>query len=184
MVAANMRVFAPAPGDIVYYNFDGGGMDHVGIIERVTSPSKFTAIEGNSGVRVARVNRMTSGAYFCRPRYDAEPEPPVESEQEDDEMVKIEQWQHGRFPAFLSGQKCYLDITDETEGGAGAQVKLFFRGDDGNDPPVSWAKTIVIAPKTTWRCEVGELWDIGSYHGVTVEVECLKGTVGVFRHQT
>ena len=43
--------YTPAPGDIIFFNWDGdqsGGADHVGIVEKVENDTVYT-IEGNSG---------------------------------------------------------------------------------------------------------------------------------------
>jgi len=63
---------APIPGDLVLYDWDGGGFDHVGIFESGNS-QKWTAVEGNTSGRsfsnggtVARCVR-----YRSTPRYVA-----------------------------------------------------------------------------------------------------------------
>jgi hypothetical protein len=38
----------PIPGDIVIYNWDGGGVDHIGIVESYLGHGQIRAIEGNT----------------------------------------------------------------------------------------------------------------------------------------
>jgi len=67
---------SPAPGDLVIYDWDGAGIpDHIGLFERWTSLTGFTAIEGNTSVsndsnggEVMRRDRNTDGTsiYFVR----------------------------------------------------------------------------------------------------------------------
>jgi hypothetical protein len=60
---------APAAGDIVVFNWDGGPSDHAGIVERAIGGGRFTTIEGNSGDEVARRERETAvAAGFGRVR--------------------------------------------------------------------------------------------------------------------
>lgn len=50
------------PGDVVIYDFPGGGAtDHTGIVEKVT-PSGVTAIEGNT----SRAGSQSDGGEVCR----------------------------------------------------------------------------------------------------------------------
>lgn len=68
----------PAPGDIVYYDWQDGGSgdnkgvsDHVGIVESVSTTS-FTVIEGNYSDAVKRRTMKINGRYlrgFARPAY-------------------------------------------------------------------------------------------------------------------
>lgn len=46
--------YTPLPGDIVFFDWNhNGGLDHVGIVEKVSGEYIYT-IEGNSSNRVAR----------------------------------------------------------------------------------------------------------------------------------
>lgn len=60
------------PGDIVYFNWDGGVVDHVGIIEK-NNGSYVTTIEGNTNNgQVARRTRAWSVIEGCvRPNYSS-----------------------------------------------------------------------------------------------------------------
>ncbi|KAA9219186.1 MULTISPECIES: CHAP domain-containing protein [Aerococcus] len=65
------RVY-PQPGDIVCFDWDGGGFaDHIGFVETVTG-STMTTIEGNASRRVAR-NRFAWNDWrikgYARPKY-------------------------------------------------------------------------------------------------------------------
>jgi hypothetical protein len=54
---------SPIPGDLVCYDWYGGGADHVGFFERGTR-SSFTAIEGNT----SSINWSNGGAVLRQPR--------------------------------------------------------------------------------------------------------------------
>jgi hypothetical protein len=77
----------PRPGSLVLYNWPGDGVDriqHVGIVERVLSPTQIQTIEGNTtsgsggnqsdGGYVARRLRSTSAVVlYGHPAYDGAP---------------------------------------------------------------------------------------------------------------
>lgn len=44
----------PQAGDIVIFNFDGGPVDHIGIVERVQADGSISTLEGNYNGRVSR----------------------------------------------------------------------------------------------------------------------------------
>jgi hypothetical protein len=50
----------PQPGDLVLYNWDGGEVDHVGIVESAPGPKRLVAIEGNVQGAVKRMKRDTA----------------------------------------------------------------------------------------------------------------------------
>jgi len=45
---ANPATAKPQPGDIVFFNFDGKGIEHVGIVIRDNGDGTVTTIEGNT----------------------------------------------------------------------------------------------------------------------------------------
>ncbi len=55
----------PKAGDIAIYNWDGGGADHIGIVEEYLGGGKFNAIEGNTAVG----NDSNGGMVMRRLRY-------------------------------------------------------------------------------------------------------------------
>lgn len=63
------------PGAVIFYDWSGhkaiGGIDHVGVVEKVYSDGTFDVIEGNKGDECVRVRR--DGTYvvgFGMPKYD------------------------------------------------------------------------------------------------------------------
>lgn len=117
------------------------------------------------------------------------PDVPPEHEQEGDEegMEIVETMR--RFPAYNDGGKanCGFDITDESEDGKGARVRLFFRrndGDKGYPPPDFGDKwTFDLLPEGSRYIDVRR--DFGVVGSITVKVEVLaRGPVGVTRRQT
>ena len=61
---------APAAGDIVIFDWDGGLSDHAGIVERNLGAGRFLTIEGNCSDQVARRERdarTTAGFGRVRP---------------------------------------------------------------------------------------------------------------------
>jgi hypothetical protein len=68
--------YKPAPGTIIFYDWDdNGSADHVGIVEKV-SGSTITVIEGNYSNSVKRRTLAVNGRYirgYGVPKYDAEP---------------------------------------------------------------------------------------------------------------
>jgi peptidoglycan hydrolase-like protein with peptidoglycan-binding domain len=77
-----------ARGDVVYYNFSGSGISHVGLVESVNSDGSLNTIEGNTGGTfsasqvngglVARKRRRAYIVGYGRPAYaGASPVPPV-----------------------------------------------------------------------------------------------------------
>jgi hypothetical protein len=81
---------SPLPGDLVFYNWDGGYSDHVGIVEKVLTGGRIQTIEGNTspgqsgsqsnGGGVYRRTRTMAGVVgFGRPKFDmaAPPVAPV-----------------------------------------------------------------------------------------------------------
>jgi CHAP domain-containing protein len=81
---------SPRPGDLVFYNWPGDGVDriqHVGFVERVVNASTIQTIEGNTtsgsggnqsdGGFVARRTRCTSAVVlYGHPAYDGAAPPP------------------------------------------------------------------------------------------------------------
>jgi peptidoglycan hydrolase-like protein with peptidoglycan-binding domain len=72
-----------ARGDVVYYNFSGAGISHVGLVESVNSDGSLNTIEGNTGGTfsasqvngglVARKRRLAYIVGFGRPAYAGPP---------------------------------------------------------------------------------------------------------------
>lgn len=74
---------SPEEADVVFF-YNGGGINHTGIVERVSGGRVYT-IEGNSGDMVARRNYAIGDGYIAgygRPRWDV-----VRDEPEDDEVI-------------------------------------------------------------------------------------------------
>lgn len=60
----------PRPGDVVFFNWDGGRVDHVGIVESVNGDGSITTIEGNTNNnRVERRGRSGNIAGYGRPNF-------------------------------------------------------------------------------------------------------------------
>lgn len=78
-----VSVYDAQPGDIVIYNWDGGGTDHVGFVEKNLGGGTLQTIEGNTssgdygsqsaGNGVWRRVRNHSIAYVIRPAYTDAP---------------------------------------------------------------------------------------------------------------
>ncbi|HEY9695850.1 MAG TPA: peptidoglycan-binding protein [Trichocoleus sp.] len=65
------HVSGPRPGDVVFFNWDGGRVDHVGIVESVNKDGSITTIEGNTSHNKVE-HRHRSGktiAGYGRPNY-------------------------------------------------------------------------------------------------------------------
>jgi lysozyme len=66
------------PGDIVYFDWDGGVSDHVGIVVSANPKSStMQTIEGNAdgGIVAMKTRNYTTIVGVARPKYGAEPEP-------------------------------------------------------------------------------------------------------------
>ena len=60
----------PRPGDVVFFNWDGGAVDHVGIVESVNRDGSINTIEGNtSNNKVERRRRTGDIVGYGRPNY-------------------------------------------------------------------------------------------------------------------
>jgi endolysin len=78
-----VSVYDAQPGDVVIYNWDGGGTDHVGFVEKNLGGGTIQTIEGNTssgsygsqsaGNGVWRRVRSESIAYVIRPAYTDAP---------------------------------------------------------------------------------------------------------------
>jgi hypothetical protein len=69
-------------GDIVFFDWDGGVVDHVGIVEKVLSGGVLQTIEGNTENMCRRRNRAGSIEGYGRPAYTGTapaPQPPTPS---------------------------------------------------------------------------------------------------------
>lgn len=51
------------PGDVVLFNWDGGVVDHVGLVEKVLSPTALQTIEGNTSSSTAGSQSNGGGVY-------------------------------------------------------------------------------------------------------------------------
>jgi len=58
----------PRPGDLVLFDWDGGIVDHVGIVERPLGRGRVATVEGNTGVG----NDANGGAVLRRTRSTAQ----------------------------------------------------------------------------------------------------------------
>ena len=84
-----VSVYDARPGDVVIYNWDGGGTDHVGFVEKNLGGGTLQTIEGNTssgdygsqsaGNGVWRRVRNHSIAYVIRPAYTDSEEPSAPS---------------------------------------------------------------------------------------------------------
>ena len=84
-----VSVYDAKPGDVVIYNWDGGGTDHVGFVEKNLGGGTLQTIEGNTssgdygsqsaGNGVWRRVRNHSIAYVIRPAYTDSEEPSAPS---------------------------------------------------------------------------------------------------------
>ena len=84
-----VSVYDARPGDVVIYNWDGGGTDHVGFVEKNLGGGTLQTIEGNTssgdygsqsaGNGVWRRVRNHSIAYVIRPAYSDSEEPSAPS---------------------------------------------------------------------------------------------------------
>ena len=84
-----VSVYDARPGDVVIYNWDGGGTDHVGFVEKNLGGGTLQTIEGNTssgdygsqsaGNGVWRRVRNHSIAYVIRPAYYDSEEPSAPS---------------------------------------------------------------------------------------------------------
>lgn len=84
-----VSVYDARPGDVVIYNWDGGGTDHVGFVEKNLGGGTLQTIEGNTssgdygsqsaGNGVWRRVRNHSIAYVIRPAYSDSEESSVPS---------------------------------------------------------------------------------------------------------
>ena len=95
------------PGDVVYFNWDGGVVDHVGIVER-NFGSYIQTIEGNTAIngRSGSVGRRTRSwgvvAYVVRPNYNSD----VSSDDVSNSDNTTEQWYAGRVVFTKWQQAC------------------------------------------------------------------------------
>lgn len=182
-----------APGDICIWDRPVGGItDHIGFVESVT-PTTFTTIEGNSGDSVKRnANRprvQTSSChyYFVRPAYSTTPTTKHKQPQEDD-MEIVETGKAKRFPAYNDGgtANCGFDISDESPGGTGAKVRLFFRRNDGDKgyADQQFAKDWTFDLLAEGSRYINVRTDLKVQGSITLKVEVLSGgPVGVTRRQ-
>jgi surface antigen len=60
---------SPKPGDVVFFNFGGGRINHVGIVESVHGDGSITTLEGNTSDSVKRMRRRSSIAGYGRPNF-------------------------------------------------------------------------------------------------------------------
>lgn len=100
------------PGDVVYFNWDGGVVDHVGIVER-NFGSYIQTIEGNTKIngRSGSVGRRTRSwgvvAYVVRPNYSNNASAPSNAAG----SSSSEQWYAGHIMFRMWQQRCgtYVD---------------------------------------------------------------------------
>ena len=63
------KTSSPRPGDVVFFNFGGGRVNHVGIVESVNGDGSVNTIEGNSSDRVSPRRQRSEIAGYGRPNY-------------------------------------------------------------------------------------------------------------------
>ncbi len=181
----------PVPGaiDIQDHDDDPLWTDHVGLVRNVNADGSWYNYEGNHADRYGVVKRDRSDArhYFVLPKYSEKPSK-KKDEPGEDKMEIVEVGKQKRFPAYNDGglANCGFDITDESSGGTGARIRLFFRRNDGDHgyAPQSFAEkwTKDIMPDSSMFVDVAKDFKVVGY--ITVKVECLSGgPVGVTRRQ-
>lgn len=156
---------SPEEADVVFF-YNGGGINHTGIVERVSGGKVYT-IEGNSSDQVARRSYALGDgkiAGYGRPRWDVvkdEPDEPVE-----DEPIVIPDPEPDPTIGFCIVNPPILSIGDENGYVKAAQTLLIARGYDcGNKPIVGTEKADGEFGRTTER-SVGFFQ---SKHGLEVD---------------
>lgn len=117
-------------GDVINFDWDGGGGDHVGYVEERLDAGYYQTIEGNAGGKVARCWRDASVIlYGIRPYYETEDEVTDKDKKEIAEMAanlvvsklgarnsngitKVGEWVWGAKNVALETVDCYQILRD------------------------------------------------------------------------
>ena len=63
---ANHETATPAPGDIVFFSFDGKGVGHVGIVIQDNGDGTITTVEGNTVPETKPTGSQANGGEVCK----------------------------------------------------------------------------------------------------------------------
>lgn len=149
------RTFAPheaQPGDLVAFDYDGGGpsnYDHIAMVESVDDRG-ITAINGNWKNRVQRVLHRWQGsgyaagiAEIARPTYSTIPTPPPPGPEEDEEMKSVILWdpRNGRAWHCFGNTRVALSDPDQVN------TLAFLGVQQVNPAPAGWVDAYAIIPR-------------------------------------
>ena len=62
----NHETAKPAPGDIVFFSFDGKGTEHVGIVLADNGDGTITTVEGNTSPDTKPTGSQANGGEVCK----------------------------------------------------------------------------------------------------------------------
>ena len=62
---SNPGTYKPKPGDIVFFSFDGKGIEHVGIVLKDNGDGTITTIEGNTSPDTKPKGSQANGGEVC-----------------------------------------------------------------------------------------------------------------------
>ena len=62
----NHETAKPAPGDIVFFSFDGKGVQHVGIVLADNGDGTITTVEGNTSPDTKPTGSQANGGEVCK----------------------------------------------------------------------------------------------------------------------
>ena len=62
----NHETAKPAPGDIVFFSFDGKGVQHVGIVLEDNGDGTITTVEGNTSPDTKPTGSQANGGEVCK----------------------------------------------------------------------------------------------------------------------
>jgi len=63
---SNHETAKPAPGDIVFFSFDGKGTEHVGIVLQDNGDGTITTVEGNTSPDTKPTGSQANGGEVCK----------------------------------------------------------------------------------------------------------------------
>ena len=61
----NHETAKPAPGDVVFFSFDGRGIEHVGIVVKDNGDGTISTIEGNTSPDAKPTGSQANGGEVC-----------------------------------------------------------------------------------------------------------------------
>jgi CHAP domain len=62
----NHETAKPSPGDIVFFSFDGKGIQHVGIVIKDNGDGTITTVEGNTSPDTKPTGSQANGGEVCK----------------------------------------------------------------------------------------------------------------------